>query len=880
MKYIHHTALLLFCIFLYIFPAHATHNRAGEITYKQISALTYEFTLITFTDISNGNNVDRPSAVLNFGDGTSNEQPRIKKDTLKPDAPFIQRNKYVFIHTFPGYATYTISYQDPNRNNNVNNMINSINTPFYIETQLVINPFIGFNNSPTLLLEPVDFGGLNKLFVHNPNAYDEDGDSLSFKLIPCKQDVGLEVYGYQFPTPQNGYASVRFDIDEKTGQVVWENPTRLGLYNIAIMIEEWRYVQSSGHYEKIGYIVRDMQIEIVNTDNIPPVINPINDICVLAGTTLSQTISATDANNHVIKLTATGGPFNFSAPNNPIFPQPTSGTGNVSQVFNWTPSCNAVRKEPYQIVFKVTDNGNPKLVDLEDWQITVVAPPPTNLNANATGNAIQLTWNNTVCLQAKGYKIYRRSGSYNFNPSGCETGIPANTGYILIKTIDDITINSYLDNDDGKGLSPGNNYCYRIIAYYNDGAESYASNESCDKLSRDVPSITHVTIVNTNTSTGSDSVRWSKPTELDTIQYPGPYSYTLYRISSVDPNPVLVATYNSNTFAGLVDSAYSDVNLNTKEQQFKYQIGFSANAILVGNSRSASSLFLHTNPLDNKIELTWDVDVPWVNDSVEIYRLNSVTSIFEKIGSSITSSFIDTGLTNGSEYCYFARSFGKYSAGGFPEPLINNSQKACEKPIDNQKPCTPILSVTPGCQTYQNELSWTLPSDSCLEDIVGYKIYKSLFEGGEFFLLSEINSRNTFNYSDINLQYSIAGCYAITAIDSFNNESITGNIICVDNCPQYALPNAFTPNGDGINDLFTPIKDSIDFVDQVKVQIFGRWGNIVYESTNPMIMWDGRDQNSKEELPAGVYYYTVEFSEIRIKGLKPKSLTGFVHLLR
>src|SRR5688572_29702976 len=183
------TKIFLFLSAFIVLPgiSLATHNRAGEITYKQISALKYEFTLTTFTDISNPSNADRKSAILNFGDNTSDEQPRIDDDLI---TPIIKRNIYRFTHTFPGYATYVISYQDPNRNLNVQNIENSVNTPFYVETELVINPFIGFNNSPTLLLEPIDVGGVNKLFVHNPNAYDDDGDSLSFKLVTCKQNVG------------------------------------------------------------------------------------------------------------------------------------------------------------------------------------------------------------------------------------------------------------------------------------------------------------------------------------------------------------------------------------------------------------------------------------------------------------------------------------------------------------------------------------------------------------------------------------------------------------------------------------------------------------------------------------------------------------------
>lgn len=60
--------LLLIIIFTFVYSfTYATHNRAGEITYKQLSALQYEFTLTTFTDISNAGNADRPTATLLFG---------------------------------------------------------------------------------------------------------------------------------------------------------------------------------------------------------------------------------------------------------------------------------------------------------------------------------------------------------------------------------------------------------------------------------------------------------------------------------------------------------------------------------------------------------------------------------------------------------------------------------------------------------------------------------------------------------------------------------------------------------------------------------------------------------------------------------------------
>lgn len=870
--------LLLFLVLFSALASFATHNRAGEITYKQLSALQYEFTLTTFTDVSTPGNADRPTATLNFGDGTSKESARSEKVILQ--GTFIQRNKYVFIHTFPGYSTYTISYQDPNRNNSVQNMINSINTAFYVETELVINPFIGFNNSPILLLEPVDFGGINKLFVHNPNAYDVDGDSLSFKLVPCKQDVGLDVFGFQYPDVANGFASKTFEIDATTGQLVWENPIKLGLYNIAIMVEEWRYIANLKKYQRIGYVVRDMQIEIIMTNNRPPVIRPVKDTCIIAGTSFNQNIFASDSDGHAITLTATGGPFELGTPDTIIFPQPNTGSGNVSQTFTWISSCKAVRKQPYQVVFKAVDNGNPKLVDLEDWQIKIISPAPDNLQAVAIGNGINLTWNKLNCGNAIGYRIYRRSGSNPYVPEACETGLPSNRGYKLIGTINDINDVDFRDDNNGAGLNIGNNYCYRIIAFFADGAESIVSTEVCAALSRDLPVLTNVTILTTDVNNGKDSVVYAKPTQLDTLQYPAPYTINWKRFSNNNPVSQTVKSNTYNSFAAIVDTTFVEQNLNTREFQYTYAIELISNGTVIGNSRTASSVFLNSSTAENRqIDLLWNTNVPWAIDSTVVYRLNKVSNVFDSIGVSYNNQFIDTGLVDGEEYCYYVKTIGKYSSGGFKEPLINLSQEYCAIPKDTEKPCAPTLTVDSTCTDFVNELTWLIDL-TCTGDVVKYKIYKSNFEGSEFNLLTVINDKNILNFNDIDLFTSRAGCYFITTIDSFGNESLRSNVVCVDNCPEINLPNVFTPNGDGKNDVFEPKKDESKFIDKVTITIYNRYGREVFKTNDSKIQWDGTDQNNGEALPEGVYFYTIEFSEIRVKGLSPKIKTGYIHLMR
>ena len=127
---------------------------------------------------------------------------------------------------------------------------------------------------------------------------------------------------------------------------------------------------------------------------------------------------------------------------------------------------------------------------------------------------------------------------------------------------------------------------------------------------------------------------------------------------------------------------------------------------------------------------------------------------------------------------------------------------------------------------------------------------------------------------------SIAGCYKISAKDSTGNESKNNERVCIDidSCKMFILPNVFTPNGDGINDLFVPV--STDYVDKLDIQIFNRWGNLVFHTSDKQINWDGKDMNTKLECPEGVYFYVCEIYEINLNGTAKRRLIGYIQILR
>lgn len=105
------------------------------------------------------------------------------------------------------------------------------------------------------------------------------------------------------------------------------------------------------------------------------------------------------------------------------------------------------------------------------------------------------------------------------------------------------------------------------------------------------------------------------------------------------------------------------------------------------------------------------------------------------------------------------------------------------------------------------------------------------------------------------------------------------NRVCNDACPYFALPNVFTPNGDGKNDTFQPMRCA-RAVESVMFVVFNRYGTKVYESTSPTLNWDGRSSDGTE-LPSGLYYYqaTVRFGVLD-RNAPVQVFKGYVQILR
>jgi gliding motility-associated-like protein len=913
--------LILIVLFLFALSiAKATHNRAGEITFSSRGGLEYEITITTYTRLASIM-ADRPFIdSVHLGDGHTVMFKRIFiEDDVTHD---IRHNIYKIDNPtqswiYPGSGTYDIFFVDPNRNEGVVNIPNSVNTPFAVHATLHISGLITPpDNSPVLLYKPIDRACIGVPFIHNPGAYDPDGDSLSFELVPCRGDGNLPIPGYFVPGAQNF-----FTLDPVTGQLTWDYPLFGGIYtfppnqdyyevNVAFEIKEWRII--GGIYRSIGVVERDMQITVYNCSNHPPQIETVQDTCVLANSSISLDITATDPDNNLLYMSASGAPLDQVNTPHAIFttnPSQPYTSDTVIGTFSWSPACSHVRQQPYQVLVKAKDTSSVQdfisLVNLKSFFITVIGPAPPNLTVTPSGSTMFLNWGPDVCTnQVTGYKIYHRMGIYSGTiECPCQTGVPTYTGYTLIGTTTGVNSTTFTDNNNGQGLAIGVLHCYLVVAVFEDGSESCASNQACEHLKKDLPVITNVSVDTTNgfeDPVGKIYVAWSKPNELDTVQFPGPYEYKLFRSPDFSAgDTTFVASFPSTYFAGLNDTIYYDENLSTDVNKYSYfvQLFYESAGVstLKGNSSNASSIFLNLTPTDQKVILNWEEHVPWSNYRYVIYRLNSSTLIYDSIAqvSSVpnftTHAYSDSGLVNGTQYCYYVKSVGTYSTPGILDTLINLSQKACSIPIDNVPPCPPQLTVTSFCRDGENLLSWTNPNLTCADDVVKYYVYYSP-DSTSFERIDSVLNADSTSFAHEHL-LTLAGCYKVTAIDSANNES-TAMTVCVDTCRQYVLPSVFTPNGDGFNDLFHPCDSTTSEqlqkkncppyknVQDIDIKIYDRWGLLVFETTDKNVNWDGKNQKSKGDCPEGVYYYTCIVNFKRVVGKESVKLKGYVHLLR
>ena len=261
---------------------------------------------------------------------------------------------------------------------------------------------------------------------------------------------------------------------------------------------------------------------------------------------------------------------------------------------------------------------------------------------------------------------------------------------------------------------------------------------------------------------------------------------------------------------------------------------------------------LTASVMDNSITLDWELTAP-----INFYRVfRSVNGgDFESIGQGTTLPFVDQSLRPQiNRYCYYI--IYQNSCGNQSEPSIT----ACAIKLSGVND-----------QNKQVSLNWS-PYAGWGNGIANYEL--EIRDELGALVGPPINLGSTaMNYEDPITPNRQCSQYRIVAV---SNDPVPlrsySNVINMDIPIQIFVPNSFTPNNDGLNDIF---RAKGLFINEFSMEIYSQWGELLFHTTELDQGWDGVYSGSLS--PEGTYVYKIQASDL--KG-RPSVISGTVHLLR
>ena len=103
--------------------------------------------------------------------------------------------------------------------------------------------------------------------------------------------------------------------------------------------------------------------------------------------------------------------------------------------------------------------------------------------------------------------------------------------------------------------------------------------------------------------------------------------------------------------------------------------------------------------------------------------------------------------------------------------------------------------------------------------------------------------------------YRLGANFRYTLPDGSTEEGTSfSNTVCIDQFSTIYVPNAFAPSGKNVE--FRPIFTDVETVKNYKMEIFDRWGSKLFETTDPLVGWDGR--KGSQTMPQGTYTFLIK----------------------
>lgn len=425
------------------------HIRFMFIEVKPVSCQSFNYDVIIHLSQNAGSDILFGGLEVMFGDGTY-------KDISLSDIDHIEINKaqlyykIVINHAYPGPGKYVISAREFNRDADIKNMENSVQTPFYLENLIVLDPVFGCNTPPYLENPPLFTSKSGSKYQFDFSAIDPDNDSISFELAPAYQDKDVAAVNFEIASDYEttGLRKIgSISLDPYTGLHLWNSMNAKGYYCIVLKMTEWKKID--GEYYQISQSTIDYLIDLIEGENIPPQIQGLADTAIVIGNTYSNNIIMNDPEGDSIQMLAYGNFLKLldHSPGNKL----TFYPGPLNFGINYTPTAKDIRIKPYKILISGTDQAEDHLPMSKTESINIwitdrehLPDPPEKLVSQVLNkNLVGVYWNDSD--DELGY-ILERADQY-FPAFEKLAVLPAN-------------ITSFMD----PSVVPNNTYKYRLKA--------------------------------------------------------------------------------------------------------------------------------------------------------------------------------------------------------------------------------------------------------------------------------------------------------------------------------------------------------------------------------------------------------------------------------
>lgn len=857
------------------FLLNASHIIGGKITYRYLGSNNYEIKLTVYRNCSDPIDYDNPAPITVFDNSNnsvvSNHQVLLfHRDTINPNNPdpcfipppgiCVEEGYYLdTVNLSNNVSGYTVAYQRCCHNSSVLN----ITSPGFNGTTITAQIPPQINNSSIFSNFPPIYVCVNDTFNYSFIATDIDNDSLVYQL--CNPLSGINFFGGQ-PNPANpppytpipwssGFSATNpiitssgINFNSNTGTINFI-PTMQGQFAVGICVEEYRngILLNTNHLE-IQFNVVPCYI----VSSIPTATN----LC--EGLNVTFQNNSNNATNYHWDFGVQSANSDTSNLQTPTFTFPNYGTYTVSLV-------------AINTAYGICKDTTQKTIIVNPLLAPTIPPYSTGCyNQNNT----QLTVGGT----------FDNGATFNWNLGSTTTPSTATQNSVTANFTTDYqhvfvavsqfgctdTIETIINLFDVSASSNANDLNCKgktlIFQNYSTGATNYFWDFGVTNITSDTSSQASPTYIYPQSGIYDIMQIAYNNTCTDTIIYHISVNDSL-SLSSIITNTL--QCFNNNSFDFSAIGNYSD------SAYFTWSFDPSANTTI---SHLQSPQNIHFSTLGGhlvKLYLTENNCSVQTNTVIKI--LPSPTAFF-LASDTIGCQPLKINFTNQSTSTIPFTSqwqINNTTQNNIDSTIIFNNSGlfSINLTVTDTNNCAATLQKT----NYIN----VLPKPTALASVT--PLQTDILNPNIDFTDNTSGAHTTnFNFGDNTNSNQLINNHTYSEIGTYNYQLIvTNNFGCTDTIngsiiiePYNAIfiPNSFTPNNDGLNDIFKPI---VPYYKTATLQIFNRWGDLILNTNNIEQGWDGKIKGANA--PNDVYVYKIEIIYLDDT---TKNLTGHFNLIK